>query len=53
MMPYSEKQRKVLQAIKHGWRPTGSFKNVSAGKAAKMLSHGTKKKTGAHTLARG
>jgi hypothetical protein len=42
-MPYTEKQRKVLRAIEHGWKPKKAMKNVTPSKAATMLSHGTRK----------
>lgn len=41
-MPYTKKQRSLLQAIKHGFKPKEAMKNVTPRAASRMLSHGSK-----------
>lgn len=43
-MPYTEKQERLLQAIKRGFKPKEAMKGVTPGRAAEMLSHGAKKR---------
>jgi hypothetical protein len=45
-VPYTEKQRKAINAVKHGWSPPegAPFHGVSKQKAAEMMTEGVRRK---------
>jgi hypothetical protein len=45
-MPWTKKQKKLFNAIAHGWKPKGKVKGIklSKAKAAKMAKEPTRRK---------
>lgn len=41
-MPWSKQQVRVAEAVKHGWRPTGSAKGFTQSFAEQVIQEGQK-----------
>ena len=56
-MPWSKKQKRVAQAVEHGWEPTGSAKGFTMGFAEKVMEeseeHKKRKKRAEEMMGRG
>ena len=45
-MPWSQKQMRVAEAVKHGWKPKGSAKGFTHDFAEQVISEGVEHKPG-------
>jgi hypothetical protein len=47
-MPWSKKQVKVAEAVKHGWHPKGTAQGFTQSFASQVISEGQRKKMKKH-----